>query len=988
MSRVAWILALSVLILLSGCESPFVRPDPGLETPIVIEFDSMPNVYSGQGRMLVYQSAYVEVKLFDGQGTTPILTRRLPVVEENGKLLARGSLPSLPPRPHYLLVAEAYEANGTLWLDGSLTFSLQPGQRKTLSLRLAPVSTAVIPYPHPLDALVSIPIPARRTVIYQVSAPTPGYYTVDVFSTTGGSTPQLECSFNGVAFQHYQPYLGTHRVAGGMAAPGMDLLVAIGNPDYVPRTLHVLVRRDGATPPDGKALTVNVNYTGGVSQIGERTPVELQFYPRPMVFTSLALSPVHSVVASQSGPNSVTGLAAFGRNEWVINFVHDVNASLWLWNVLVTDDDFVSLHRSDRAPSTFFNNWTDVTSSPPASPFPGKLDFDNPNAPVVLGTTVTISWVEPTPFPPDSAEPNDTALTATPFSYVGGPTHEGFYTTKTIHHKNDVDWFQTSPIPSTDDWELILRAPSVTVCPLRAELYELPDLVTPVAVIQHVPGSPVVRHRLAASSGDQFFVRVSSLFGALCSDDEYKVEFRLADEDEESDEGNWIQLSLTDGWRESYVHATNSDTFSFVNPYPQNMSFIALLDWPGPTYPRRFVTIYPVGLTWFGGNDATLPLFNAHQSVTKLIPGFNSRTLTLGTPMVPGRRALLRVDVWTDQFEPNDTHMAAGSLAANNANQYASIHLSDMGDWFRYTNTLKRQLRLTIEPAPEVPTKGVPVQFQVFQNDGVTPVSALVTPGSGGVSSLDFLYVPPPMPPFEILLHVQPAVPGTGAYRMRLNQRPDPAEMVAQWLFNGNLDPSVGSITFTGSGYEFTQGSQGLPDTAIHFNHVANGKLSASGPISTSPNRLVVAFWIRAFYLDSTHNGSRGFVYAQESSGTPQLAIELFQVSDYQLRLRVHKDTEVVAPVATFYPETWNFVVVDVQGFSTAEQCRMALGNIFVLTHSWTTTFTGTPTSLTIGGRSGSGTTLKEAAVDALRVYSLTSPWSLLDNHGVSQDPR
>lgn len=162
--------AVMLLALLAGCESPFVRPEASPEVDFEVEIDSMPPVYAGGGRMLVYQTAWVEGELYEGDRLVRV--RRVGIREEEGRLFARGTLPALPPQPRYLLWARAVEAHGSSWCEGSTTFSLTPGQRRRIHLHLKPLTEVVQTFPwSDVGNIVEVPLPGCRSVVWRLSVP-------------------------------------------------------------------------------------------------------------------------------------------------------------------------------------------------------------------------------------------------------------------------------------------------------------------------------------------------------------------------------------------------------------------------------------------------------------------------------------------------------------------------------------------------------------------------------------------------------------------------------------------------------------------------------------------------------------------------------------------------------------------------------------------------------------------------------------------------
>ncbi len=974
-------------LLIVSCENPFLRPDPDLESEIVLEIDRMPNVYSGQGRLLVYQAAYIEVEIYDGQIATPILKRRLSITEENGKLLARGSIAALPPRSQYLLWARAYEGNGTLWVEDSTQFQLRPGQRQTITLRLSPVASVIVPYPGPMGSLVPVIIPPRRTLIYSLNVASAGYYTVDAFDAMGSSPPQLEASFNNTVFKEYTPYLTAHRVVGGMAGPGQELVVAVGNAELLPRTVHLLVRLDGSSPPDGKTLAMNLDYVGTDFVVNDKVVVALEAFPVPMICTNISPTAVATHVATSEGIVHLDQLAQYGRNTWVLRFVHDINASRWFWGVLETSEDLASWHRSDRLNNVYLIHWTHVSSSAPAGPFPSLLPLDNAQAQLSLGgPLVNLSWSESAALSLDSQEPhNDVAGSAPTSSYMGPTFHHGYHDfSSTIHHQHDVDWVKFNPLPYSDRYTVVLLASDSTVPPLRLELFKDPDLTNPVVVLQHSPFKAQVSSSFAGQAGDQYYARVSSPWGAVGTATAYKIGFRLADEEEEPEEGSIVFLSLLDDWRQFRVSAANMDSFYFTNPYPNGFHFVAVFDWPSSTYPRRVFSDFPFTATWTGGNTESWIIYHAHPAVSKSFAFSETKQLSVTTPVIPGRRFRIKMQLGKDVDEPNEIHTASKILDSSNYGYYRSFHeLSDQ-DWYRVGTAAspKRRYRVYTEPSDILPTLGVPTKFEFFNSAG-TPIGGPYLKDAQGRTFGEITHTG------QLKLQVLPDG-ALGAYRIRVNQRPDPSDRWAHWLFNNNLNPAYGAITLSGSGYEYVTGQTGAANSALRFDPSQDGKLQLSSVPPPPATYLVFNFWIYVEYMPGS-DFSRGWVYAQEDAGGDlQFGIEIYQGASGLPRLRLHNGAAFKQAGFSLYYGYWNHVAVYLDGYTSLNKVGAFKDNIVIIPFN----FWGADspimaaTQAHIGGRAQAGTTLQGVVLDGFKIYNMGSLWYSIDYYGVNEDPK
>ena len=993
--RLLFFLSLSLAVLIS-CENPFVRPESGLETQIQIELDGMPSVYNGAGRLIAYQTAYVVVEIYDGNNPTPMIKRTLNLVEENNRLFARGTIPPLPPKPQYLLVAKAFENNGTLWTEGSTNFKLASGGRQTISLKLSPTSSVIVNYPGALNTLQAIVLPARRTQIYKLTVPAPAYYTVDAFDFSTWNKPVLEASFNGTSYKEYTAFGAAHSIVGGMASPGQELIIALGNPSYFPVTYHVMVRQDGPSPPDGQVLTLNLNYTGSDLVVNDKVAVTIQFYPVPLVlgWSQTDPPPLFTKVVGQTGSVTVTELASFGRHQWAFRFVHDVNASGWLYGNAYSTNDILTWHRSDRADPFHMNSWTYVNSLAPdlLGTYPNKVDFDQPNAVVGLGQTVSVAWKENATKPgiaQDLYEPNNTFATATIVTYSGVPNHDGYLiSSANFHLKSDVDWYQFAPLPYNDQYELRYFLSYPDGGPVRLELYKAPNLTTPVSILEtSQPYENTNDVVFTGTAGETYYLKVLPAFDNLGT---YKVELRLADENEEAGEVPYSRnIDLEHGWQTFRVSFSADDWFYFVNPYPAPIEFLAETDWPSSIYSRGNASNFPVNVDWpflsAPTNKGNGPLLNGHPSMWGKLNSNSTQSIKLGTPVIPGRLVNLRVRAWRDVDEDNENAGTAKWFLTNGTNFYRSIHDPSDIDWYHVILTLKRTYRIRMQPSAINPSSSLPVKFEVTDTAGnplFPPV--VVLPDSSGMA----FYEHTSNGAFKI--RTEPANPSqTGVYTIRIDHRPDPNDRIAQWHFNGNLSPDIGP-TLSGSGYQFVTGSQGLASTAIAFNPASDGKLvAASTPLPSAINtHLVFNLWIFIEPQSGT-NFSRGWILAQEdASNNLRVGVEVYQIDPINVVVRIHLGAEYYE--FSQNTNTWKHLAFSLDGYGAGSKVsffedQYGLGNEQYLTGD---TLSSAPYTLRLGGRAAPGTTLNGVRIDNLKIYHMNSSWLINDYFGILEEPR
>jgi len=991
--RLLFFLSLSLAVLIS-CENPFVRPESGLETQIQVELDGMPSVYNGAGRLIAYQTAYVVVEIYDGNNPAPMVKRTLSLVEENNRLFARGTIPALPPKPQYLLVAKAFENNGTLWTEGSTNFKLASGGRQTISLKLSPTSSVIVNYPGALNTLQAIVLPARRTQIYKLTVPATGYYTVDAFYFFTSKKPVLEASFNGTSYKEYTAFGASHSIVGGMASPGQELIIALGNPANFPVTYHVMVRQDGPSPPDGQVLTVNLNYTGSDLVVNDKVAVKIQFYPVPLVlgFSQTDPPPIFTKVVGQTGSVTVTELASFGRHKWAFRIVHDVNASGWLHGTAYSTNDILTWHRSDRADHVHMDSWTNVNSVAPdlLGTYPNQVVFDQPNAVVGLGQTVSVAWKENATKPgiaPNPHEPNNTSASATNVPYTGGPNHAGYFIPNAnFHLKSDVDWYQFASLPYNDQYVLRYFLIYPNGGPVRLELYKATNLTTPVSILEtSQPYETAKRVVFTGTAVETYYLKVLPAFNNLGT---YMVELRLADENEEAGEVPAPRnIDLEHGWQTFRVSSFNADRFYFVNPYPAAMEFLAETDLPSLTYSRGDASNFPVNVDWTtlsGPNKGLGPALNGHPSMWGKLNSISTQSIKLGTPVIPGRLVNLRVRAWRDDDEANENAGTAKLFLTSDTNFYRSIHDPSDIDWYHVTIPQKRTYRIRMQPSAIKPSSSLPVKFEVTDTAGSPLISPVVVlPDSSGMA----FYEHTSNGPFKI--RTEPANPSqTGVYTIRINQRPDPNDRIAQWHFNGNLSPVIGP-TLSGSGYQFVTGSQGLASTAIAFNPASDGKLvAASTPLPLVINHLVFNLWI---YIEpqSGTNFSRGWILAQEdASNNLRVGVEVYQIDPINVVVRIHLGAEYYQ----FSPHTntWKHLAFSLNGYGAGSKVSFYEDdqNLGDKPYSTGDTLSSAPYTLRLGGRAASGTTLNGVRIDNLKIYHMNSNWLINDYYGILEEPR
>ena len=988
--RLLFFLSLSLAVLIS-CENPFVRPESGLETQIQIELDGMPSVYNGAGRLIAYQTAYVVVEIYDGNNPSPMVKRTLNLVEENNRLFARGTIPPLPPKPQYLLVAKAFENSGTLWTEGSTNFKLASGGRQTISLKLSPTSSVIVNYPGALNTLQAIVLPARRTQIYKLTVPATAYYTVDAFGFSTWIKPVLEASFNGTSYKEYTAFGATHSIVGGMASPGQELIIALGNPSYYPVTYHVMVRQDGPSPPDGQVLTVNLNYTGSDLVVNDKVAVTIQFYPVPLVlgWSQTNPAPILTKVVGQTGSVTVTELASFGRHQWAFRFVHDVNASGWLHGNAYSMNDILTWHRSDRADDVHMVSWTDVNSVAPNSlgTYPNQVVFDQPNAVVGLGQTVSVAWKENATKPgiaPDPYEYNNTPAWATNVPYTPGPNHAGYLIpSANFHFKSDVDWYQFAPLPYNDQYVLRYSLSYPNGGPVRLELYKAPNLTTPVSILEtSQPDETSKSVVFTGTANETYYLKVLPAFDNLGT---YEVELRLADENEEAGEVPYSRyIDLEDGWQTFRVSSSADDQFYFVNPYPAPMEFLAETDWPSSTYSRGNASNFPVNVEWTNlsvPNKGNGPLLNGHPSRWGKLNIYSFGIIQLYTPVIPGRLVNLRVRAWRDVDEPNENAGTAKLLLTSDNNFYRSIHDPSDIDWYHVTLPLKRTYRIRMQPSAIKPSSSLPVKFEVTDPAG-NPLIPPVVPDSSGMA----FYEHTSNGAFKI--RTIPANPSqTGVYTIRINQRPDPNDRIAQWHFNGNLSPVIGP-TLSGSGYQFVTGSQGLASTAIAFNPASDGKLVAATPLPSVIDHLVFNLWI-SIEPQSGTNFSRGWILAQEDgSNNLRVGVEVYQINPTNVVVRIHLGAEYYE--FSQNTNTWKHLAFSLDGYGALSKVSFFSDDAHLGDGQYLTgdNLSSAPYTLRLGGRAASGTTLNGVRIDNLKIYHMNSNWQFNDYYGILEEPR
>jgi hypothetical protein len=228
-------------------------------------------------------------------------------------------------------------------------------------------------------------------------------------------------------------------------------------------------------------------------------------------------------------------------------------------------------------------------------------------------------------------------------------------------------------------------------------------------------------------------------------------------------------------------------------------------------------------------------------------------------------------------------------------------------------NPKKRTYRIRMQPSAIKPSSSLPVKFVVTDTAG-NPLTPPVVPDSSGMA----FYEHTSNTPFKI--RTEPANPSqTGVYTIRINQRPDPNDRIAQWHFNGNLSPDIGP-TLSGSGYQFVTGSQGLASTAIAFNPASDGKLvAANTPLPSVINtHLVFNLWIFIEPQSGT-NFSRGWILAQEDgSNNLRVGVEVYQIDPTNVVVRIYLGTEYFE----FSPSinTWRHLAFSLDGYGAGSK--------------------------------------------------------------------
>lgn len=825
---------------------------------------------------------------------------------------------------------------------------------------------------------------------------------MDAFSLQG-VTPSLHAGREG--WKPYEPYLQHHRVIGGLAPGGAEVVFALGNPSPQPRTFHVLVFRDGEGPPEGKELLLDLQHVGVDHVVNDKVQVVLCLFPVPYLVHqgTPTLGSVLTLRASQTGLFSSSLPAPIGRNRWAVFLQHDIDAREWFYAWLSTYGDIWCFWRLDRAPDTYILDASGVTpNNPDALPaYPGYLPFfSGPQRSwVSLGQVETFAWKESPAQPnvPLTGEPaNNLPTTAQPVAYSGwGGAHTGYvFSSSYVPRWDDEDWYALDSIPVSDRYRFVLDGPFFPGLPARAQLFFTANPVNPVWSLEHAALEWSVTRTFLASQASQYLIKIDSPFGAV---GEYAFSLRLEDEEEEPEEG-WGPVVITPSpqWRTHRVSATNPDQFEFMyQVFDSPMKFLVELRSPAPTYSRGSNGDFPVAIAWSSGNIPG-PNLNGHPSAVKAMSGWGSSTFTLSTPVIPGRRVQLRLPHWEDKDEPNDV-AALSKPWSDQQWRYRSLHLESDVDWYHLDDTTPtRQYRLTFQPT-EAAFAGqdqTRVQVRVFQDDGVTPVfpaSGWATPDGSGRTVLVFN---PPLPgQLKVVVQAFPAG-STGAYTMERVQRIRDDSLLARWRFNGNWAYAVPSSPYqlaAVDGAFLGEGSGYGPESGVHFPST-QARLVSSGaqlflPTPTTAQALLIRFWIKPDWSWGT--GSRGWVMTQEDrGGTIQFGIEQEKtMSGY--RIRVHSGSAVLAPTSILYrtSDIWNLVTVMFHDFSPGKPLNISSLNTSQTLTWGAGTFGGTPDRFTVGNRRTPGTdTNLKAGLDDLRIYKGVE-WQANDYEWLVNDP-
>lgn len=973
------LLALVTLVL--ACESPFVRPDPDANLLMEFEIDSTPPVYTGQGRMLVYQAATVEVSLSETVGGPVVLRRQFPVREEGGRLVSRGSIPSLPPRGTYFLTARALEANGQVWTEGVTSFRLLPGERARVRLRLSPVEEVIETYPlASVDQLFSVLLPARRTRIFRLTVPPGqgGYYTARGYlpdSVPYTDLPKLGGSAPEGSFKEYQDNL-----IGGMVHDGQDLILAVHNPSFQPRDWRLVLRRDGAQPPESLgAPTLVLNYTGSEYGVDETAPVRLQFYPVPTVAYNASPPPLFTKTVAQTGPIPVPELVAYGYTRWAVRVVHDLDGDPWG----PPQFDMASWHRPDRTDTTYLTQFSDVTTEPLGGPYPVLLRFTaTPDPQITLGSTVAYPWKESLPTVPSIPVPdepaNNASSTAPMLAYGGAPDHKGFERTNdSLHTKTDTDWYQFTLPTYSDQYRLRLNVNY----PVRVEvaLYLSADTTTPLWTAQNYDAhgnwtTGQLTHAWPGLGGTAYHIRISNKGSGIGL---YSLTVRLAEETTGFVTPPSPFPIDHNGWTTIRVSSTSSPWFSILNPHSSQMQFVVELDDVTGPYSRNGSADFPVSIA--GGVDG--PILNGYQSKVFDLLGSMSMGVSVTSPVIPGRLVRVRVRHWTDGDEPNDTASTAPFSGSAGLWRTNTFHGPTNEDWFRLSANAAREYLVQTESLSPggILQEVAAARIQGYNATGNTqtapiPSGSWADPDSAGKASL---WIPGETP--QIHVRLTAASGQTGAYRWRWYQVIPENILIARWPFNGSLANVGNDSTFTlsGTGYSFVSGGEGssiVSQGAVQLDPAANGHFISGGalPIPTSTGQLLISFWIRPPL--SGPDGSYGWILAQEDpSEELELGIELVRLSG-QYRIRVCSGTNALTftSAGAISAGIWNRVTVLIRDYllTPGNAVRVQVNQSAPASMSWGVGLPalGFPRTLRLGSRAAAGTTL-QAGLDDVRIY-------------------
>ncbi|GEM_PF-6993412 len=983
------VLAVAVSVL--ACQNPFLRPDPQTEIQLEVELDSMPNVYEPGARVLAYQTAYVEVTVYE-DSSTPFFSKTFGVTEENGRFFARGSLPGLPAGDKYWLEATTYDGSGTAWTSGSASFSVGAGstQKVTLQLNQFTSPTTGLPF----ETLNLVKITGRRTKFYAFTVPAGqgGYYTVDILTDAdwpqSWESPDVSVLKDLKPFKEYRAFWNGQRVFGGMAQAGEVINISIGNRHTFERDFYLYIRKDGDSAPDGKVFTLTLTNDSTIFSVNSYTPVQLDFFPVPFIVNRDYFwpEPAYRMSADQvtASPLVIGNLAEYGKNTWAFSLTHDLDASQWFRGYIDSSgNDLRSFYSSARNISDMYD-WSIVSTNFPDGTEDQIVLFDISNPTVALGSpNVDLKWTDtPGTYPSLTLAGDDPdGAPGTNLAYVNvGNNHKGWSSPEGIlPQPTDVDWFSLGVIPYEGSYRLWSNASDPMRSPVLIEVFLSTNLTTPVDTLSFDQPYDFIRETIFTPTvGQTYYVKVSPLHGAV---GKYQFFMQLAPEAEESNYGFPYPLSSNTGWRIHRISNSSSDSLTLANPYPNEMRYLIQTGLPEPGYLRN-VPVFPVQVVGLGVSAEPAQDIDGHPAYFIPMGAGSNNAIDVTTPVFPGRRYRLRVSHWEDETDFNaivahDTSGTTFDVNPNRTSRGFSIHLNPDPDWFLLNLQPNRTYIVELRHSSDVAVRddSVRVRARVTDDLGTTnimPLTGYTVPNSNGLTRLEWTELAALTRKLEVLPQIAGA---TGGYTLWAQQRPSNLATKDRWSFNGNLSNSGTNQTFTltSSGVAFVPDQDGAPQGAVRFNPATNGKAVATGGTTFLANgaandELTLSLRIRVPGPGLGPDQSLGWIFSQEDTANNlHIGLEAKRESN-QLTLVIRSGSGESVLVAGTTFDTWHHVTISLPTSPMAAMNASFNGILSTPAAIPTAYIIETNQVFHLGGRESGGTTF-QGDIDDFRVF-------------------